>query len=644
MARDLAEVVDFGRYEPLFRIGLGGMAEVYAARIRGEAGFQKLVAVKRMLPHLTGDKKFVDMFLDEARLAANISSPHVVQTLDLGRADDDSLYIVMDLILGVTISQMLRHLAEKKQYVDSGIAIELITQAAQGLDDAHEAVAPNGQPLSLVHRDISPQNILIGTDGRARVTDFGIAHAIMLRRTETQVGEMKGKFAYFSPEQALGKGLDRRSDIFALGIVAWELVTGRRLFRGTPLEQLEAVKRCEIPPPAEVRPDLPKELSDAIMQALARDPEDRYASAAALSASLRRAGATIGDIPNPRVIGRFVKEVGGNRLERMRQCIANSGKLPADVPKVTAIIEGTISGTHFIAESTEETHILDDDSIDEVSEIVRTGASRDFKDTAEGKLPKTQEVLMSFGSQVTTDELPDDPENIGELPTQAPLIAPPTTIDERIADAPTVVKPDEASLTIPDPSAEISEIHQAPTRQWMESAQPTTDAGPSKGSLAMILGGVLGLAALLMVGLVLLTSDDSEEVDGTSSTEIAYPPPTSETDTETATDTDTVAETETDTATDTDTVAETETDTETAAATDTAAETATAAQTESTMASTQSAAATAAERRRREAAIRARRERERRERERRERERRERERQQSGMMTAPMNMSGIPVF
>jgi serine/threonine protein kinase len=512
MARDLAEVVDFGRYEPLFRIGLGGMAEVYAARIRGEAGFQKLVAVKRMLPHLTGDKKFVDMFLDEARLAANISSPHVVQTLDLGRADDESLYIVMDLILGVTISQMLRHFAEKRQYVDPGVAIELISQAAQGLDDAHEAIAPNGQPLSLVHRDISPQNILVGTDGRARVTDFGIAHAIMLRRTETQVGEMKGKFAYFSPEQAIGRPLDRRSDIFALGIVAWELITGRRLFRGTPLEQLEAVKRCEIPTPISMRPDLPAGLSDTIMKAVARDPEDRFASAAAFSAALRRAAGNA-DIPGPRVIGHFVKEIGGDRLERMRQCIANSGRLPADVPKVTAIIEGTVSGTHFIAESVEDTHILDD----EVSEIIAAGASpmgRDQKETSERGMPPTEEVLLTFGS-MAIDEMPLDDST--ELAAPPSAFAP--TQVKGIAEASTFVGPADGSMTLSAPP-DIADIHQAPTQQWMESAQPITE---TRAPRALMVGLGAGLGALLLIGIITwsVSGEDTAESSG-----IAEPPTT----------------------------------------------------------------------------------------------------------------------
>ncbi|NCQ62094.1 MAG: serine/threonine protein kinase, partial [Myxococcales bacterium] len=184
-----------GRYEMLFRIASGGMAEVWAARVRGEAGFQKLVAIKRMLPNLAEDEDFVAMFLDEARVAANIASPHVVQTLDLGRDDEGALYIVMELIVGVTLGRVLKAATKARRVVPLGMGVELLAQSAHGLHDAHEASTPLGEHLEIVHRDISPQNILLGVDGRARITDFGVAKAVM-RLTQTDAGRIKGKFAY----------------------------------------------------------------------------------------------------------------------------------------------------------------------------------------------------------------------------------------------------------------------------------------------------------------------------------------------------------------------------------------------------------------------------------------------------------------
>ena len=314
----------FGRYEALFRIGLGGMAEVYAARMRGEGGFQKLVAVKRMLPHLTGDQKFVDMFLDEARLAANIVSPHVAQTFDLGRSADDSLYIVMELIVGVNLTHFLVFLHEQQRFVDVPVGVEIIAQAAQGLDDAHEARTPTGESLSLVHRDISPQNIMVGIDGRVRVTDFGIAQALHLRTTQTQAGEKKGKYSYFAPEQAFGKPVDRRTDIFALAVVAWELLLGRRLFPGTPLEALESVRDKEIEPAHTLRPEIPESVSKVISRALDRDPDKRFSTAAEFAEALRVALREHYPPPASRDLGNFVAEAGGEWLEQLRGAIATA--------------------------------------------------------------------------------------------------------------------------------------------------------------------------------------------------------------------------------------------------------------------------------------------------------------------------------
>lgn len=322
----------YGRYETLFRIAAGGMAEVYAARVRGEAGFQKLVALKRMLPHLTDDDRFVTMFMDEGRLAANISSPNVVSTLDLGRADDGSLYLVMELVLGTTLSALLRNAAQGGVSVPIGAAVELIAQAAQGLHDAHEARTPFGAPLHIVHRDVSPQNILVGTDGRVRITDFGVARAI-LRRTKTSTGEFKGKLSYFSPEQCADKALDRRSDVFSLGVVAWETLTTRRLFHAeNPLAVLERVTRMPIPLAHTVNPAVPPEISAVVGTALERDRDARYSSAADFAQALRAAArATVGadDRPN---IAELVQRLGGDALERVERQLRQSLSRPSDRP------------------------------------------------------------------------------------------------------------------------------------------------------------------------------------------------------------------------------------------------------------------------------------------------------------------------
>ncbi|MCZ7682057.1 MAG: serine/threonine protein kinase [Sandaracinaceae bacterium] len=307
------------------------MAEVYAARVRGEAGFQKLVALKRMLPHLTDDDRFVTMFMDEGRLAANISSPNVVSTLDLGRADDGSLYLVMELVLGTTLSTLLRNAAQGGVSIPIAAAVELIAQAAQGLHDAHEARTPFGAPLHIVHRDVSPQNILVGTDGRVRITDFGVARAI-LRRTKTSTGEFKGKLSYFSPEQCADKALDRRSDVFSIGVVAWETLTTRRLFHAeNPLAVLERVTRMPIPLAHTVNPAVPPEISAVVATALERDRDARFSNAADFAQALRAAArATVGD--DRANIAELVQKLGGETLERVERQLRQSLAQPSDRP------------------------------------------------------------------------------------------------------------------------------------------------------------------------------------------------------------------------------------------------------------------------------------------------------------------------
>jgi eukaryotic-like serine/threonine-protein kinase len=335
--RGASPEASLGRYELLFRIAAGGMAEVHAGRVRGEAGFEKLVAIKRMLPHLAEDVHFVDMFLDEARVAANVTSPHVVQTLDLGRAADGSLFLVLELVVGASLWTLMRAAARRHEQIPLPIALEMLAQAAQGLDDAHEAVTPTGLHLRIVHRDVSPQNLLVGADGRTRVTDFGIARAL-LRRTSTSTGELKGKAPYFSPEQARGKEVDRRSDVFALGIVAWEAVTGQRLFGGSDtLRTLQRVVDEPIDDPRSRRPDLPATAASAILKALQRDVDNRWRTAADFSAELREAARELGPVVTAREVGRWVVDVAGEPLRTMRERIDAAFANALEAPPSAAI-------------------------------------------------------------------------------------------------------------------------------------------------------------------------------------------------------------------------------------------------------------------------------------------------------------------
>jgi serine/threonine-protein kinase len=301
------------------------MAEVFAARVRGEGGFEKLVAVKRMLPHLAEDPQFVRMFLDEARVAANLASANVVQTLDIGRTEDGALYIVMELVLGLSLAELLP-LGLERGPIPIDVCVEVLAQAATGLHDAHEARAPAGDPLGLVHRDVSPQNLLVGIDGRVRITDFGIARVTESRLVHTQHGTIKGKFAYFSPEQSRGAELDRRSDVFALGVVAWEMLAGRRLFaRRSPIEMTEAVRNGEIPRIDAARRGVPPGLAEAVHRALERSIDRRWQSAREMADALRESLGSVGS--TPAVVAAFVGELRADRIvqleARVREAVAS---------------------------------------------------------------------------------------------------------------------------------------------------------------------------------------------------------------------------------------------------------------------------------------------------------------------------------
>ncbi|MFK7991369.1 MAG: serine/threonine-protein kinase [Sandaracinaceae bacterium] len=313
-----------GRYELLFRFAAGGMAEVYAARSRGAEGFERLVAVKRMLPTMSDDPKFVEMFLDEAKVAANVHSRHVVSTLDLGRASDGSLYIVMDLIRGLSLNRLIKRALRAKEPLPIDVVSEILTQTALGLHDAHEAATPDGTKLEIVHRDVSPQNVLLDRTGAVRLTDFGVARAVE-RHSRTETGELRGKVAYFAPEQMSGGTIDRRTDVFALGVVAHEMITGKRLFRAeNAWLTLQQVASAEIPRVDTLREDVPGALADAIELALDRNPDGRFVTAAAFGNAVREAVAPAG----ANAVGELVGRLGGEYIDALEQNLRKAAAKP----------------------------------------------------------------------------------------------------------------------------------------------------------------------------------------------------------------------------------------------------------------------------------------------------------------------------
>jgi serine/threonine-protein kinase len=305
----------FGRYEVITEIASGGMATVFLGRALGAAGFQRLVAIKCLHPHVAKDEEFVGMFMDEARLAARIRHPNVVPTLDLENGDD-GLFLVMEFVDGEGLLGLLRSVFKDRKRVPVPIALRIALDVCAGLHAAHELTGQNGEPLRLVHRDVSPHNILVGVDGVARITDFGIARAEE-RLSVTRDGQIKGKIAYMAPEQTSGTPVDHRADLWSLGVVLWECLAGRRLFLGqNDGEVLRNLLVHPIPRLKELVPEIPDALDAAVMKSLARDPDERYATAAHMADALEEAGGSIG-IASARAVGAFVKEFAGQRIEAL---------------------------------------------------------------------------------------------------------------------------------------------------------------------------------------------------------------------------------------------------------------------------------------------------------------------------------------
>jgi len=313
-----APIETIGRYEVYSEIASGGMASVCFGRQLGHVGFARTVAIKRLHPHVAREPDFVQMFLDEARLATRISNAHVVQTLDVV-ASGGELLLVMEYVHGEALSKLLTTTAKRGERVDPRIAVMIATNIFEGLHAAHEARTERGVPLEIVHRDVSPQNVLVGVDGVARVFDFGIAKAADRLHT-TQDGSLKGKLAYMSPEQLENTDVDRRTDVWAASVVLWEMLAGRRLFVADSQAALvRVVLTREIPSLTTF--GLSKKLDAVLQRGLARDPDQRFSTAREMGLALEEALA-----PAPtRVVGQWVERNATNELRQRAEVLEQVG-------------------------------------------------------------------------------------------------------------------------------------------------------------------------------------------------------------------------------------------------------------------------------------------------------------------------------
>ncbi|HEY4014384.1 MAG TPA: serine/threonine-protein kinase [Polyangiaceae bacterium] len=322
----VSQVRVVGRYALHDEIASGGMATVHVGRLLGPVGFSRTVAIKRLHPQFAKEPDFVSMFLDEARVAARIRHPNVVGTLDVVALDGE-LFLVMEYVQGESLARLLRPLRERGIGVPVSIAASIIVGALEGLHAAHEATSETGEPLGIVHRDVSPQNILVGTDGVARVVDFGVAKAAGRVQT-TRDGQLKGKLGYMAPEQITGQAT-RATDIHAAAVVLWEMLAARRLYHGeNDLQTYSNILAGNLSPPSQFAPGLPPELDRIVMRGLAANPHARFATAREMARAIQRAvlvapAADVGD---------WVERLAGTNLgarARKVAAIESSGTLPS---------------------------------------------------------------------------------------------------------------------------------------------------------------------------------------------------------------------------------------------------------------------------------------------------------------------------
>jgi eukaryotic-like serine/threonine-protein kinase len=320
--------IPFGRYLLLDRINIGGMAEVWRGKVFGAGGFERLVAIKRILPNIAEDEEFISMFQDEAKISVQLTHANICQIYELNRIGP-SLYIAMEYVPGKDLRSIFERARKKGEPPPVPLVCYVIGKLCEGLDYAHRKKDQHGRDLNVVHRDISPQNVLISFEGEVKVIDFGIAKAAG-KVTKTQAGILKGKFGYMSPEQIRGLPLDRRSDVFAIGVCLYELLTGERLFVGeSDFQVLEKVRKAEVLPPSTYNRKIPEALERIVLKALAKDPADRFQYASELADELQRFLITSDSIFSRKDLMQYMKSTFAEEVERERARLAEYADIKA---------------------------------------------------------------------------------------------------------------------------------------------------------------------------------------------------------------------------------------------------------------------------------------------------------------------------
>ena len=477
-----------GRYELCFELASGGMASVYLARIDGVSGFEKLVALKRIHRHLAKEKGYLEMFLDEARIASRITHPNVCSVFDFGEADGE-YYIAMEYLVGEPLSRLMSRVAGTQGHRRSPLLplrmTRIIADACEGLHAAHELKDANGDLLHVVHRDVSPRNLFATYDGAVQVVDFGIASANQ-RLHHTATGKVKGTFAYMAPEQLTGHSIDRRVDIWALGVTLWEMLAVKRLFkRDTTANTVHSVLYDEIRPPSEHRPQVPEELDRIVLKALQRDPKDRWRTAREMGTALRQFLGTQKEIMGSAELSEWMGEVFPQGEARKSQLMEIARMASTSLPAMPQAndVDATLTAT--------------DVRLTAATEIPEPRSRRRKLLAASVLGALTVLVAIAFGSdesgtQVAVDEAAEVEASTPPPRLEATLEAEPVA-GEEVLD-PSVAKTDDASTDKQTVEAKPQAQKRTRSRQRAK-AQPGTINLVTRGGWAEIYEGKKSLGS-----------------------------------------------------------------------------------------------------------------------------------------------------
>lgn len=482
----MRQPIPFGKYVLLERISVGGMAEVFKAKAFGVEGFEKILAIKRILPSMAADDDFIEMFIDEAKICSQLNHANICQIFELGRVGP-SHFIAMEYVWGKDALQLQNRFRKLSQAMQPEMAAFIAAKLCEGLDYAHKKRDALGHPLGIIHRDVSPQNILISYDGEIKIIDFGIAKAAS-RSSSTQVGVLKGKFGYMSPEQVRGLPLDQRSDVFSIGTILYELLTSERLFTGeSDFEILEKVRNVEVPPASSINHQVPPELDQILARALTRDVEDRFFWAADMREALQSFLSTRESAFSAKQLSAWMREQFATEMKREQQVLEQQRQIGREALLPAAANEAELEPGRAAA--------VGDDLLSLAEEGPEEATVAEHRSSFLEGEPLPEQKTQSLGPRPPPEpSATEEATLILEGGTYVPNASPPAEPPQSVIVAGSLALPYTSGVRTPVTGSLLDLRPPPPVKTWWK------DLGVGLVVALLVMGGVMGARGLLAKG------------------------------------------------------------------------------------------------------------------------------------------------